>query len=72
MIEKKVTAATAASASITFVLWVLSHFVFGAEVPDAVAGIVAVVVPAIVTFVAGYVTRHTNRPDLGYAPEHAE
>lgn len=62
--EAKVTAATAASASIAFVLWLLSTYIFHADVPQAVQGIVAVVVPALVTFVAGWAARHTDRPDL--------
>lgn len=64
MIETKVTAATIASAATTFVLWLLAKYVFGADVPDAVAGLVALLVPAAVTFGAGYAARHTPRPDL--------
>lgn len=65
MVEVKVTAATVAAALTTFVLWLLAKYVFGADVPDAVAGVVALAVPGAVTFLAGYLARHTVRPDLG-------
>ena len=64
-VESKVTAATIAAALTTFVLWLLAEYVFDADVPTAVAGIVAVVVPGVVTFIAGYSAKHTRRPDLG-------
>lgn len=60
-IETKVTAATFASASVGLVLWILATYVFGAEVPEPVAGFVSAVVPAVVTFLAGYAASHTPR-----------
>lgn len=61
--EPKVKAATAASASTAFVLWVLGTYVFQSDVPQPVSGLVAVIVPALVTFVAGYVAPVANRSD---------
>lgn len=61
MVERKVAASTFAAASTGLVLWVLATYVFGAEVPEPVAAFVAAVVPAVVTFIAGYAVRHTDR-----------
>lgn len=59
--ERKVTAATIAAALTTLVLWILGAYAFGGKVPDPVAGVVALIVPGLVTFAAGYGTRHTPR-----------
>lgn len=61
--EPKVKAATFASASTVFVLWVLATYVFKTDVPQPVAGLVAIVVPAIVTFAVGYLAPMANRSD---------
>lgn len=62
-VEAKVTASTGAGAVTPFVLWVLGKYLFGgAAVPDPVAALVMFIVPAVVVFVTGWVTRHTPRP----------
>jgi hypothetical protein len=63
-VELKVKAGTAAAAVAGLVLWVLGRYVFKGAVPDVVASWVYAIVPAAVTFAAGYLTRHTPRPDL--------
>jgi hypothetical protein len=60
-VEPKVTAATAAATAATFVLWLLTTYVFHGDVPAAVQGAVGLVVTGGGTFVAGYLTRHVNR-----------
>ena len=63
-IEVKVSAATIASAVSGLGLWALQTYVFRTDVPLPVIAAVQVVVPAIVTFAAGYMAPHTPRPDL--------
>lgn len=61
-VETKVTAATVASALTGLVLWLLGRYVFGDEaIPDAVVAIIAIGVPGIVTFAAGWLAPHTPR-----------
>jgi hypothetical protein len=60
-VEKKVQAATAAGAVSGLALWCLGHWVFKSGVPDVVASWVYVAVPAVLTFAAGYLARHTSR-----------
>jgi hypothetical protein len=67
-VEKKVQASTAAAAVSGLVVWVLGRYVFRGAVPDAVASWIYVVVPGLVTFAAGYLARHTGRPDLQPVP----
>lgn len=63
-VERKVQASTAAAAVSGLVLWILGRYVFNGAVPDVVASWTYAVVPGIVTFAAGYLTRHTPRaPD---------
>lgn len=64
MVETKVTAATIAAALSAAVVWVLQAYVFGGEVPASVAALLSVLIPAVVTFAAGYMARHTPRHDL--------
>jgi hypothetical protein len=61
-VETKVQASTAAAAVSGLALWTLGHYVFKTGVPDVVASWVYVLVPAAVTFTAGYLARHTSRP----------
>jgi hypothetical protein len=61
-VETKVTASTAAAAVSGLALWTLGHYVFKSGVPDVVASWVYVLVPAVVTFGAGYLAKHTPRP----------
>ena len=63
-VETKVQAATGAAAVSGLALWVLGHYVFKSGVPDVVASWVYVLVPGIITFAAGYLARHTPRPDV--------
>ena len=68
-IEVKVSAATIASAVSGLGLWALQTYVFRTDVPLPVVAAVTTVVPAIVTFAAGYMAPHTPRPDLRAAPD---
>ena len=61
-VETKVKASTAAAALSGLALWALGRYIFKAAVPDVVASWVYTIVPALITFGAGYVARHTNRP----------
>lgn len=63
-IEVKVSAATIASAVSGLGLWALQTYVFRADVPLPVVAAVTTVVPAVITFAAGYMAPHTPRPDL--------
>lgn len=63
-VETKVQASTAAAAVSGIVLWILGRYAFKGTVPDVVASWVYVLVPAVITFAAGYLARHTPRPDL--------
>ena len=67
-VETKVQAATVASAVSGLGLWALQTYVFHGEVPLPVLAAVQVVVPAVVTFVAGWLAPHTPRPDLSSGP----
>jgi hypothetical protein len=63
-IERKVQASTAAAALSGLALWALGRYVFKDGVPDVVASWTYVLVPAMITFAAGYAARHTNRAPL--------
>ena len=60
-VETKVKASTAAAAVSGLLLWVLGTYVFRGAVPPVLASWVYVAVPGVVTFVAGYLARHTDR-----------
>ena len=62
-VEAKVQASTAAAAVSGLALWALGHYVFKGDVPDVVASWVYVLVPGLLAFTAGYLTRHTPRPE---------
>ena len=64
-IETKVKASTAASALAGLALWALGRYVFKGSVPDVVASWTYAIIPAVITFGAGYLAKHTDRP----APE---
>jgi hypothetical protein len=68
MIEKKVTASTATAAVCGMALWILGRYVFKGDVPDVVTSWVYVLVPGALTFLAGYFTKHTPRPDVNVTP----
>ncbi len=61
-VESKVKAGTAAAAVSGLALWALGHYVFKAGVPDVVASWTYAIVPALLTFGAGYLAKHTPRP----------
>ena len=63
-VEAKVSAATIAAVLAALAVWVLQVYVFRGEVPAPVSAAVQVVVPAVCAFVAGWLARHTPRPDL--------
>lgn len=68
IVEAKVKTGSAAAAVTGLILAALSTYVFGGEVPGAVEQVVTqlvgTVVPAAVTYAAGYITRHTPRVDI--------
>ena len=66
--ETKVKASAAASALAGLILWALGRYVFKGAVPDVVASWVYAIIPAAITFAAGYLARHTPRPDLAAVP----
>jgi hypothetical protein len=61
-VEKKVQASTGAAAVSGLALWALGTYVFKGDVPDVVASWIYVLVPSVLTFAAGYLTKHTPRP----------
>lgn len=67
-IELKVTSATIATALSGLTVWALRTYVFHDDLPLPVSAAVQILVPAVVAFVAGWVTRHTPRPDLKVDP----
>jgi hypothetical protein len=62
-IETKVTASTGAAAASGLILWALGAYVFKGGVPDVIVSWVYVLVPGVLAFAAGYLARHTPRPD---------
>jgi hypothetical protein len=73
-VERKVTASTGAAAVSGLALWALGTYVFKGAVPDVVVSWTYVIVPAVLTFAAGYLAKHTPRggpavlPGIPYAP----
>ena len=66
-IERKVQASTAAAAASGLLLWVLGRYVFKGAVPDVIASWVYAAVPGVLAFAAGWLTKHTPRPDVAPA-----
>jgi len=60
-VERKVVTTTVAATVTSLVLHLLGTYVFHDAVPEAVATAVAVIVPAAVTFLTGYWSKHTVR-----------
>ena len=52
-------------------MWLLQAYWFRGEVPFPVAAAVQVLVPAAVTFAAGFYARHTYRADPDATGRHA-
>ena len=69
-IETKVKAGTAAAAVSGLALWALGRYVFRGDVPDVVASWTYAIIPALLTFAAGYAAKHTPRPPAAAGPEH--
>jgi hypothetical protein len=74
-IEAKVTAATIASAAITFLVNALTNGVSDADsgvlltaLPDWAEPFILALVAAAPTFLAGWAAKHTHRPDLRQGP----
>ncbi|GAA3145056.1 hypothetical protein GCM10010466_40190 [Planomonospora alba] len=68
-VEKKVTASTAGSylgllALLTVLQTVNADLDLIAWLPDWLESLAVPLLPGLVTYAAGYVTRHTPRPDL--------
>lgn len=61
-VETKVKASSAAGAVAGLVLFALGRYVFKGAVPDVVASWTYAIVPAALTFGAGYLAKHTPRP----------
>jgi hypothetical protein len=61
-VETKVQASTGAAAVSGLVLWGLGTYVFKGSVPGEVVSWTYVLVPAVLTFTAGYFAKHTSRP----------
>lgn len=61
-VERKVQASTAAAALSGLILWAAGRYVFKGSVPDVVVSWIYVIVPSVITFMAGYAARHTPRP----------
>jgi hypothetical protein len=61
-VERKVQASTGAAAVSGLILWALGTYVFKGDVPDVVVSWTYVLVPAAITFLAGWAARHTYRP----------
>ena len=68
-VETKVKAGTAAAAVSGLALWCLGKYVFKGDVPDVVASWVYAIIPALITFAAGYAAKHTTRTPAAAAPE---
>jgi len=62
-IETKVSAATVAAVVSAFIAWVLRTYVFHGDVPPEVEALVTVVIVALSTFAAGWLSPHTPRGD---------
>ena len=63
-VEAKVTASTAAAAASGLILWAAGRYVFKGSVPDVVVSWVYVIIPSVITFLAGYAAKHTSRPGV--------
>jgi hypothetical protein len=69
VIETKVKAGSAAAAVSGLLMWALGRYVFKGAVPDVVASWVYAIVPAALTFAAGYAANHTPRTPAAAQPE---
>jgi hypothetical protein len=68
-VEMKVKTATLGGALAAVVLWALDTYVFKTDaVPEAVELAVDVIVVSLVTFISGYLAKHTPRPEAPSTP----
>jgi hypothetical protein len=70
-VEAKVSAATIATALSGFAVWAAQTYWFRGQVPFPVAAAIQVIVPAAITFAAGWISPHTTRADLDATGRHA-
>jgi len=69
-VEMKVKTATLGGALAAVVLWALDEYVFKAgTVPGPVELAVDVIIVSLVTFISGYLAKHTSRPDAPSTPQ---
>jgi len=61
-VESKVKASTTAAAVSGIALWIIGRYAFKGSVPDVVTSWTYAIVPSILTFIAGYLAKHTPRP----------
>lgn len=61
VVEKKVKAATTAATLSALVLTFLSTYIFKGHVPDILITIVDTAVVGALTFLGGYIAKHTHR-----------
>lgn len=65
-VETKVKMSAAAAALSGLLLWAAGRYVFKGSVPDVVESWVYAIIPALITFTAGYYAKHTPRaPEVG-------
>lgn len=63
-VETKVAASSTAAGLSGLTLWALGAYVFHGDVPVPVQGFLLAVIPSGSAFVAGWMAKHTFRPDL--------
>ncbi len=64
VIETKVTAASVTAALVGLALWALNTYAFPSGTPAEVEAVITVGVTYLSTLAAGYLAKHTPRPDL--------
>jgi hypothetical protein len=62
-VETKVKSATVGAALAGVLVWLLETYAFGGDVPGPVQAAVDIVVPGAAALAAGWVARHTPRPE---------
>jgi uncharacterized membrane protein len=66
------TASAIAGALTGLILWALQEYVFkGSSVPEAVAGAVLIIVPALLSWLASLLTKRSATAAPAAAPKHA-
>jgi hypothetical protein len=62
--SRKVVAAGTSGGAVAFVLWVLATYVFHADVPAPVEGIVELIVPGLAAGIAGWWVRDVEHKEI--------